>query len=61
MVNVAQHGFLTFDLEISIFVELRGVSEKVLHRLEQLDLDTGSRQFYGGLTQEEYALKVGHE
>jgi len=38
--------------------EVRGVSEKVLHRLEQLDFDTGSRQFYGGLTQEEYTIKV---
>ena len=37
---------------------MRGVSEKVLHRLEQLDLDSGSKQFFGGLTQDEYTLKV---
>ncbi|CAG7719449.1 unnamed protein product [Allacma fusca] len=38
--------------------EVRGVSEKVLHRLEQLDLDCGSKQYFGGLTQEEYINKI---
>ncbi len=46
------------DSKTYCFLEVRGVSEKVLHRLEQLDLDTGSRQFFGGLTQEEYTMKV---
>lgn len=41
-------------------IDVRGVSEKVLHRLEQLDLDTGSKQTFGGLTQEEYTHKVNY-
>ena len=49
---------------MSIFLhsgEVHGVSEKVLHRLEQLDVDTGSKQFFGGLSQEEYTAKVNHQ
>ena len=36
------------------------MSEKVLHRLEQLDLDCGSKQYFGGLSQEEYINKVNY-
>lgn len=43
---------------VILIKEVRGVSEKVLHRLEQLDLDSGSKQFFGGLSQEEYTHKV---
>ncbi|ODM88588.1 hypothetical protein Ocin01_18094, partial [Orchesella cincta] len=58
------HRFTTQEkmtITTSVFAaehEVRGVSEKVLHRLEQLDLDCGSKQTFGGLSQEEYTFKI---